>query len=106
DLARVDRVGLDPRLAETRLRIACDVTNPLLGERGAAATYGPQKGATPGDIRVLDARLAGWADALEAATGRRERTTAGAGAAGGVAFGLRALTDRFASLTLEPGIDL
>ena len=106
DLTAVDLAGLDPRLAATRLRIACDVTNPLLGERGAAATYGPQKGATPGDIRVLDVRLAGWADALEAATGRRERNTAGAGAAGGVGFGLLALTDRFASLTLEPGIDL
>jgi glycerate 2-kinase len=106
DLASVDLAGLDPRLAETRLRIACDVTNPLLGERGAAATYGPQKGATAGDVPVLDARLARFADALEAATGRRQRDTAGAGAAGGVGFGLLCLADRFASLSLEPGIDL
>ena len=48
DLASVDLSGLDRRLAETTLRIACDVTNPLLGERGAAAVYGPQKGATAG----------------------------------------------------------
>ena len=88
DLTAVDLAGLDPRLAETRLRIACDVTNPLLGERGAAATYGPQKGATPDDVPVLDARLARFADALDAATGRSERDTAGAGAAGGVGFGL------------------
>src|SRR4029079_18433179 len=106
DLARVDRVGLDPRLAETRLRIACDVTNPLLGERGATATYGPQKGATPADVPVLDRRLAAFADALEHAAGRTERESAGAGAAGGVGFGLLCLADRFASLRLEPGIDL
>src|SRR5205814_318545 len=47
----VDLSGLDPRLAETDLLIACDVTNPLLGERGAAATYGPQKGASPSQVR-------------------------------------------------------
>jgi glycerate kinase len=106
DLTAVDPAGMDPRLAETRLRIACDVTNPLLGERGAAATYGPQKGATPDDVPVLDARLGRFADALEAATGRRERDSAGAGAAGGVGFGLLCLADRFASLRLESGIDL
>ena len=87
DLAAVDLGGLDPRLREVRLRIACDVTNPLLGPDGAAAVYGPQKGATPELVAALDARLAGFADALEAATGRRERDTPGAGAAGGA--GLR-----------------
>ena len=64
---RVDLAGLDRRLAEVELRIACDVTNPLLGERGAAATYGPQKGATPGQVAELDRRLARYADALETA---------------------------------------
>ena len=106
DLATVDLAGLDPRLTETRLRIACDVTNPLLGPLGAAATYGPQKGADPDQVRVLDARLARFADALEVATGRRERDTPGAGAAGGVGFGLLCLSDRFASLELHPGVDL
>jgi glycerate kinase len=57
-------------------------------------------------VPVLDARLGRYADALEAATGRRERDTPGAGAAGGVGFGLLCLADRFASLSLEPGIDL
>jgi glycerate kinase len=89
-----------------RLRIACDVTNPLLGPDGAAAVYGPQKGATPELVATLDARLAGFADALEAATGRRERGTPGAGAAGGLGFGLLCLAGSFASLRLEPGIDL
>jgi glycerate 2-kinase len=102
----VDLAGLDPRLAETDLRIACDVTNPLLGPTGAAATYGPQKGASPDQVADLDRRLAGWADRLEAAAGRRERDTPGAGAAGGVGFGMLCLGDRFRSLELVPGVDL
>lgn len=106
DLASVDVSGLDPRLAETSLRIACDVSNPLLGPDGAAAVYGPQKGATPELVGLLDARLARFADALEAATGRTERDTSGAGASGGLGFGLLCLTGRLRSLTLEPGIDL
>jgi glycerate kinase len=106
DLETLDLADLDPRLADTRLRIACDVSNPLLGSQGAAATYGPQKGATAADVPVLDARLARFADALEDATGRIERDTPGAGAAGGVGFGLLCLTGRFASLELRPGVDL
>ncbi len=82
------------------------MTNPLLGRDGAAAVYGPQKGASAADGAALDARLARWADALEAATGRHERETPGAGAAGGVGFGLLCLTDRLASLELRPGIEL
>lgn len=105
-LDRVDLTELDPRLAELRLRVACDVSNPLLGPDGAAAVYGPQKGASTADVEALDARLARWADALEAATGRRERLTPGAGAAGGMGFGLLCLADRMASLELRPGIDL
>ncbi len=106
DFASVDLDGLDPRVAEIRLRVACDVTNPLLGPSGAAAVYGPQKGASPADVAALDARLARWADALEAATGRHERLTPGAGAAGGMGFGLLCLADRLASLELRPGVDL
>ena len=106
DLATVDLAGLDPRLGETRLRIACDVTNPLLGPDGAAATYGPQKGATPDLVPVLDARLARFADALETATGRRARDLPGAGAAGGIGFGLLCMAGRFAGLELRPGVDL
>jgi glycerate kinase len=104
--ATVELAGLDARLAETRLRIACDVSNPLLGSSGAAATYGPQKGASPDDVLELDQRLARYADALETAAGRRERDTPGAGAAGGTGFGLLCLRDRLASLDLVPGIDV
>jgi glycerate 2-kinase len=106
DLAAVDLSGLDPRLAEVSLRIACDVSNPLLGPDGAAAVYGPQKGATPELVAALDERLARFADALEAETGCRERDTPGAGASGGLGFGLLCLAGRLASLRLEPGIDL
>ncbi|MHB8958743.1 MAG: glycerate kinase [Candidatus Limnocylindrales bacterium] len=106
DLATVDLASLDPRLAELHLRVACDVTNPLLGAHGAAAVYGPQKGASPADVARLDERLARWADALESATGRAERDTAGAGAAGGVGFGLLCLADRLGSLKLRPGVEL
>ncbi len=106
DEDRIDLAGLDPRLAALELLVACDVSNPLLGPTGAAATYGPQKGATPADVAVLDERLAHYADLLEAATGRRERDTPGAGAAGGVGFGLLCLADRLLRLALEPGVDL
>lgn len=98
--------GLDPRLPEVELRVACDVTNPLLGPTGAAAVYGPQKGATRGQVGELDAALARWADALEEAAGRRERETPGSGAAGGVTFGLACLRDYFRSFGIVPGIDL
>ena len=97
---------LDARLADVDLRIASDVTNPLLGASGAAAVYAPQKGAGEVDVRNLDAALGRGADALEAATGRRERETAGAGAAGGTVFGLACLRDRFRSFAIVPGIDL
>jgi glycerate kinase len=106
DLASISLEDLDPRLIEVSLRVASDVTNPLLGPRGAAAVYGPQKGATPELVGQLDARLAGFADALVAATRRDERETPGAGAAGGVGFALLSLTARFRSLELVPGVDL
>ncbi|HLA15952.1 MAG TPA: glycerate kinase [Candidatus Limnocylindrales bacterium] len=103
---RIELGGMDPRLGETALQVASDVTNPLLGPAGAAATYGPQKGASPEQVRELDAALGVWADALETATGRHERETPGAGAAGGVGFGLLCISDRFRSFALRPGVDL
>ena len=106
DDENLDLTGLDPRLAGVALRIACDVSNPLLGERGAAATYGPQKGASPAQVAELDARLARYAELLREATGRDERATPGAGAAGGTAFGLLSIAGRFRSLELVPGVDV
>jgi glycerate kinase len=73
---------------------------------GAAAVYGPQKGASAEDVVELDRQLADYADALEAAAGRRVRDTPGAGAAGGVGFGLLAIAGAFRSFALRPGVDL
>ena len=106
DAALADLENLDPRLAGVDLAVACDVSNPLLGEHGAAAVYGPQKGASALDVVELDRRLSSYADALETAVGRRVRATPGAGAAGGVGFGLLAVAARFHSFALRPGIDL
>ncbi len=99
---------VDPDLARVRMSVACDVSNPLLGPTGAAAVYGPQKGATAEQVAYLDGRLAHFANLLESA-GRQPlpvREVAGAGAAGGVGFGLLAIQDRFDGFSLRPGIDL
>jgi glycerate 2-kinase len=91
-LERLDLDGLDPRLAGTRIVVASDVDNPLLGPHGAAAVYGPQKGAGPSDVRLLDAALARWADVVERIVGspgqppHRLMLRPGAGASGGVGF--------------------
>lgn len=106
DAALADLENLDPRLAGLDLAVACDVSNPLLGESGAAAVYGPQKGASAAEVAELDRRLSFYADTLEAAVGRRVRDTPGAGAAGGVGSCLLAIAPRFRSFALRPGIDL
>jgi glycerate 2-kinase len=93
-------------LGTVDLEVACDVSNPLLGPVGAAATYGPQKGASHDDVAALDRRNADWADVLEKREGRRERDTPGAGAAGGVGFALLTIQDRFDSFALRPGVEL
>ena len=103
DLHRVDLSGLHPAVAGARIVVACDVDNPLLGPHGAAAVYGPQKGARPDDVTALDAALAHWADLVDAATGRTGvRDRAGAGAAGGVGYAAMAVL----GAELEPGIGL
>ncbi len=99
---------LDPDLGRVRMSVACDVTNPLLGPRGAAAVYGPQKGATADQVAYLDGQLGTFADLLEDASRQPlpVREIAGAGAAGGVGFGLLAIQDAFDGFSLRPGIDL
>lgn len=87
-LARIDLSGLDPRLLECSMLVACDVDNPLCGPRGASAVYGPQKGATPGMVAELDAALGVFGTVATAATGRDIAWLAGAGAAGGLGAGL------------------
>jgi glycerate kinase len=102
----VDVRGVEPALRRVTVEVACDVSNPLLGPTGAAAIYGPQKGATPSLVALLDEANAAWADRLERATGRRERDTPGAGAAGGVGFALLAAQDAFGGFALRPGVEL
>ncbi len=106
DLSAIDLSGLDGRLATVRMRVACDVTNPLLGELGAAAVYAPQKGAWPEDVEALDTWLARYAVLLEAASGVSARNRPGAGAAGGAGFGLLCLASRMSAFELIPGVDL
>ncbi len=83
-LARIDRSALDPRLQNVAIEIAADVDNPLLGARGASAVFGPQKGASPHEL------------------GRDVRDVPGAGAAGGLGFGLLAFT----GARLRPGVEI
>ena len=102
DLDQVDLAGLHPALRSVELVVACDVDNPLLGEHGAAAVYGPQKGASAGDVLRLDAALTRWAQVLRAATGLDQARSPGAGAAGGVGFAALAVL----GATLRSGIEL
>lgn len=102
DLAAVDLSTLHLRLREVEVIVACDVDNPLTGPHGAAATYGPQKGATPADITLLDAQLTRLADLVAVETGQDLRDSPGAGAAGGVGFAALAAL----GATLRPGIEL
>ncbi|MET9931125.1 MULTISPECIES: glycerate kinase [unclassified Streptomyces] len=104
DLATADLTGLDPRFAEVDLILASDVDNPLTGPKGAPAVYGPQKGATPDDVRTLDAALAHYATVLEKAVGPKAAEAAlapGAGGAGGIGYGALILGASF-----RPGIEL
>ena len=87
-LAHVDLSKRRPDLAEAVIRVATDVSNPLTGPTGAAMTYGPQKGATPDQLPVLDAALGNMADVVERDLGVKLRDVAGLGAAGGLAAGL------------------
>ncbi|SDM73768.1 glycerate kinase [Geodermatophilus siccatus] len=101
-VASLDLSGLHPALREAEVVVASDVDNPLLGPRGAAAVYGPQKGASPDDVVELDAALARWAEAVRVATGIDVADRPGAGAAGGVGFAAMATL----GAALRPGIDL
>jgi glycerate 2-kinase len=101
-LARIDISGMDARLAQTAVRVASDVTNPLTGPEGASAVYGPQKGATPEMVTELDAALSHYADILKRDLGADVANIPGAGAAGGLGAGLLA----FARAELVPGARL
>ncbi|MFC5449223.1 glycerate kinase [Paenibacillus aestuarii] len=82
----VDLTGVDPRIKESQITVACDVDNPLCGPRGASAVFGPQKGASLEQVEVLDASLHAYASLIEHHTGRSAQSIPGAGAAGGLGF--------------------
>lgn len=102
NLAHISLERMDPRLAECTIEVACDVNNPLCGPTGASAIYGPQKGATPEMVTLLDNALAHYADIVERDLGQTLREIPGAGAAGGLGFGLMA----FLHATLRPGAQI
>ncbi|GAB7126896.1 glycerate kinase [Silvimonas sp. JCM 19000] len=101
-LASLDRSGLDPRLATCRFDVACDVDHPLTGPHGASVIFGPQKGATPTQVKQLDTALSQYARVIEQSIGRAVANVPGAGAAGGM--GAAALA--FLQAQLRPGIAL
>jgi glycerate kinase len=101
-VASIDMVGLDPRLEDVRVEVACDVDNPLTGPRGAAQVYGPQKGATPDMVEQLDAGLEKLAAVIKRDLGKSVLKVPGSGAAGGLGAGLLA----FLHGELRPGIDI
>ncbi|MDT9682708.1 glycerate kinase [Streptomyces sp. TRM76323] len=105
DLVTADLSRLDPRFADVELVLASDVDNPLTGPKGAPAVFGPQKGASPRDVEVLDAALVRYVEVLEKALGPRAAEAAvspGAGGAGGIGYG--ALVGLGAGF--RPGIEL
>jgi glycerate kinase len=91
DVAKLDLSRLHPGVVDAEITVACDVDNPLAGPAGAAAVYGPQKGAGPELVERLDTAMSHWADVVAATTGSDHRDLPGAGAAGGLAFGAVAL---------------
>ena len=105
-LAHVEMSGLSEVLAEVSLTVASDVTNSLLGAHGAAAIYGPQKGATAAQVAELERNLHRYADVVESAVGRPLRYEPGSGAAGGTTFGLMAIAEHFESFQVLPGVDV
>jgi glycerate kinase len=102
DLASIRPPSRENRLEGVTVEVACDVDNPLCGPRGASAVYGPQKGADPALIAVLDRNLDRFATIVERDLGVSVRDLPGAGAAGGLGAGLVA----FARGRLEPGVSL
>ncbi|MCO7066297.1 glycerate kinase [Vibrio paracholerae] len=102
ELTHIDLQDFDPRLQHCDILVACDVNNPLCGDKGASAVFGPQKGATPEDIQLLDGALRQFGLLTEKVTGKMVLESAGAGAAGGMGAALLAYTQA----RLRPGIEI
>src|SRR4030095_3204504 len=89
----IDFSGVEKRIQQCKIIVLCDVENVLLGKEGAAAVFGPQKGASPGDVKKLEASLARLSDVILKQTGKNITKIKSGGAAGGMAAGLAALLD-------------
>lgn len=101
-LAQIDSTQLDSRLLNTQIILASDVTNPLVGLKGASYVFGPQKGATPEMVARLDRNLAHYAKIIKRDLGKEVADIKGGGAAGGLGAGLLAFTQA----TLKSGVDM
>ncbi|GIU17668.1 glycerate kinase [Shewanella sp. MBTL60-007] len=101
-LAKLELNDLHPLIKECSFEVACDVNNPLCGDKGASAIFGPQKGATPEMVQQLDKALAHFADIIADSGIDDNRDLAGAGAAGGMGLGVMT----FLNAQLKPGIDI
>lgn len=102
ELTHINLQDFDPRLQHCDILVACDVNNPLCGDKGASAVFGPQKGATPEDVQLLDGALRQFGLLTEKVTGKMVLESAGAGAAGGMGAALLAYTQA----RLRPGIEI
>jgi glycerate 2-kinase len=102
EIKKIDVSGLDPRIKNVSLTVACDVSNPLIGRNGASAIYGPQKGATETMIEKLDSNLLHFGRLIEKELNKNIIDIPGAGAAGGVGAALLSFFDAH----LKPGINL
>ena len=101
-IVRIDGAGVPRKILECDITVASDVENPLLGENGCSAVYGPQKGADAECVRLMDGWLKSFADLTATHLGRDERSAPGAGAAGGMGFALLS----YLGATLTPGAEL
>lgn len=102
ELSELDLSLLDARLAKCDILVACDVDNPLCGEQGASAVFGPQKGATPEQVKQLDSALMHYGELIERAGGKKVINVAGTGAAGGMGASLYGLLNA----RLQPGVEI
>ncbi|MEH7885243.1 glycerate kinase [Bacillus sp. JJ1609] len=102
NIAAIDMSNMDPRVASVSIEVACDVDNPLTGPKGASSIFGPQKGANPEMVRLLDGNLIHYAQMIRRDVGKDIEKIAGSGAAGGLGGGLMA----FLSAELKRGVDI
>ena len=101
-ITKIDLSNFDKRINDITVNVACDVNNTLCGEHGASAIFGPQKGASPSDVKLLDSNLLHWANIIKSQFNKDILNVPGSGAAGGLGGGLMA----FANAKLSSGADI